>query len=188
MNVPEGRLVRSRVVDGPGEALATALDRELTGYAVLVPQETLLLDADDRGVLTFEAGVPVVAYHTGTERGGPGALGDLAVPGPYKCDLYEIGAAALADLHGSSGLRVPPGLPAERLAGDATLAERTLSAAPPGRLDERAQTGAVTAFLEDEEKIRAIRERAREEARESAAAWGLADQLADADRERDGDP
>lgn len=181
MTVPdgEGRLVRSRVIEGPGEALDRALDRELTGYAVLAPQETLLLDADERGVLTFEAGVPVVAYHTGTDRGGPEALGDLAVPGPYRCDLYELAPDGLSEIHETTELRVPPGLPAERLAGDPALAERTRSAAPPDRLDERAPTSPVAAFLDDEAKIRAIRERAREEAEQRAEEWGIEDQLED---------
>lgn len=185
MNLPDGRLVRSRVITGPGEALETALDRELTGYTVLAPQDTLLLDADGRGVVTFEAGVPVLAYHTGTDRGGARALGDLAVPGPYQCDLYEVARGDLATAHESFDRRVPPGLPAERLAGDSTLADRTRAAAPPDRLDERAPTSAVAAFLDDEDKIRAIRDRARQEAERRAREWGLDDQL-EADRtERD---
>lgn len=179
MNLPEGRLVRSRVVEGPGAALSVALDQELTGYAVLSPQETLLLGADERGVLTFEAGIPVGAYHTGTDRGGPEALGDLAVPGPYQCDLYEAAVAELAPAHEADSLRVPPGLPAERLAGDPTLAERTRVAAPADRLVEQAPASAVAAFLDDEEKIRAIREQARAEAKRRAAEWDLEDQLED---------
>lgn len=179
MTLPDGRLVRSRVMSDPGAALEHALDRELTGYVVFAPQETLLLDGHDRGVLTFEAGIPVTASHTGTDRGGPAALGDLAVPGPYLCEFYELEATALEQRHGRAEVRVPPGLPADRLAGDPALADRTRSAAPPDRRDEEAPTSAVAAFLEDEAKITAIREEARAEAERQASEWGLEDHLRD---------
>ncbi|WP_299264452.1 hypothetical protein [Halorientalis sp.] len=183
MKLPSGRLVHSRVVDDPGAALAAALDRELTGYAVLEPQETLLLAADARGVLTLTDGVPVLTYHTETDRGGPPALADLAVPGPYRLELVALPADVLADLHDTPALRVPPGMPAQRLAGDPDLAARTRNNAPDSRVRESpasgsdsgepAQQSAVEAFLENEGKIEAIREQAREEARERAAEWGL---------------
>ncbi len=183
MKLPSGRLVHSRVVDDVGSALAAALDRELSGYAVLEPQETLLLAADARGVLTFADGVPVLAYHTETDRGGPPALADLAVPGPYRLDLVSLPADGLVDLHDTPALRVPPGMPAERLAGDPDLAARTRANADEERVrdsprgdhdsDDPAQKSAVEAFLENEGKIEAIREQAREEARERAAEWGL---------------
>jgi len=176
IDLPDGELVRSRVVDDPAPALETALDRTLTGYALLAPQGTVLLAAEDRGVLTFEDGVPVLAYHTGSDRGGPAALADLALPGPYRCDLYELPATVLADLHAADDLCVPPGLPAERLAGDAALAARAREAAPDHR-DETAGTSALEAFLADEEKIRAIKEEARREAEQRAVEWGLEDQL-----------
>ncbi|MFB6096535.1 MAG: hypothetical protein ABEJ74_04020 [Haloferacaceae archaeon] len=177
VEIPQGSLVRSRVVADPGVALADALDRELTGYAVLAPQDALLLDAETRGVLTFEDGVPVLAYERGSDSGGPAALGALAVPGPYSADLFELPAAALATAHESTDLRVQPGLPADRLAGDADLAERTRAAAPDDRRDAPVEEDPVAAFLADEEKIAAIRADAREEARERADEWGLADQL-----------
>jgi len=75
---------------------------------------------------------------------------------------------------------VPPGMPAERLAGDPALADSTRRAAPadwptvPGG-EAGEDHGAVEAFLEDEEKIAAIREQAREEARQRAVEWGLND-------------
>jgi hypothetical protein len=125
---PEGRLVRSRVVADPGTALGSALDRELTGYAVLEPQDTLLLDADDRGVVLFRAGVPTAAYHAGTGRGGPPALADLAVPGPYDLELYAVDPDRLGTVP-TDGREVDPGMPAERLAGDPDLAARTRTAA-----------------------------------------------------------
>jgi hypothetical protein len=179
--IPDGELLRSRVVSDPGQVLEDALDLSLTGYAVLEPQETLLLDGDERGVLTFSDGVPVLAYHTGTDRGGSRALADLAVPGPYRVELVSLPTATVAELHETPELRVPPAMPAERLAGDPVLATRTRERAPADRpTDTDTETtatddgmDAVAAFLEDEEKIEAIREQAREEARERAEEWDL---------------
>jgi hypothetical protein len=213
MRLPRGRLVRSRVVTGPRTVLVDALDRELTGYAVLEPQDALLLDAEGSGVLTFEAGVPVVAYHTGTDRGGPPALADLAAEGPYQLELYATERADLVPVHEESPFGVPPGMPAERLAGDQALADRTREAAPAERrrtvrttgshadrsveskasspaespgsradadpdrdgadADDGDRPGAVEAFLDDEEKIEAIREQARTEAEQRAEEWGF---------------
>lgn len=184
MNVPRGRLCKSRVVADPREPLADVLDRELTGYAVFEPQETLLLEAEGRGVITFEDGVPTLAYHTGSERGGPPALADLATPGPYHVSLYELPAPDLTDLHEATDLQVPPGMPAERLAGDPALAESTRRTAPSRTGDDAVTDGrasgdssedesAVEAFLDDTEKITAIQEQAREEARERADEWDL---------------
>jgi len=215
MKLPRGRLVRSRVVTDPRTLLVDALDRGVTGYAVLEPQESLLLDGEGRGVVTFETGVPVVAYHTGTERGGPPALADLAAEGPYQLELFELDAADLAEVHARESFRVPPGMAAERLVGDPALAERTREAAPadvaagvdgmtagagggaagtdsevpnasrpPSEADpstgERGdaeaddrQVGAVEAFLDDEEKVAAIREEARAEAEARAEQWGF---------------
>jgi hypothetical protein len=182
MKLPSGDLVRSRVVSDPGTALEDALDCRLTGYAVLEPQDTVLLAGDARGVLTFEDGVPVLAYHTDTDRGGPAALADLAVPGPYRLELVSLPDETVADLHEPTELQVPPGMPADRLAGDPDLAERTRTLAPADRPrmdadgdDESQQASAVEAFLDDEAKIEAIRQQAREEARERAEAWGLDD-------------
>jgi hypothetical protein len=177
MNLPSGRLLRSRVVEQVSTALAGALDRDLTGYAVLAPQQTLLLDGGGRGVLTFEAGVPVVAYHTGTERGGPPALADVD-PGPYQLDLYDLPQGDLQPVHDLQPLRVPPGMPAERLAGDPDLADRTRERAPPERLETDASpTDPVEQFLADEERIAAIRDRAREEAAARAEEWGFDEAL-----------
>jgi len=180
MRLPQGRLRKSRVVTDPREPLAEVLDRSVTGYAVFEPQDSLLLDADGRGVVTFADGVPVVAYHTGTDRGGPPALADLAVPGPYHVSVFELDAPDLEAVHEVDALRVPPGMPAERLAGDPALADSTRRAAPAerptaGGTESGNDHGAVEAFLEDEEKIAAIREQAREEARQRAAEWGLND-------------
>jgi hypothetical protein len=177
MKLPGGRLVRQRVIESSGTALTNALDAELTGYARLEPQDTLLLDADGVGVLTFENGVPVVAYHTGTDAGGGAALADIAAPGPYRLELYELDGEALSTVHDTPDLRVSPGSPAERLAGDPALAERTRARAPTERLDDDSDDapGAVESFLEDEGKIEAIREQARQEAQARAEEWGLGD-------------
>ncbi|WP_224270061.1 hypothetical protein [Haloprofundus salinisoli] len=179
-SIPRGNLVRSRVVTDADEALSAALTRELTGYLVLEPQDALLLGGETRGVLTFDAGVPVLAYSVETDRGGTDALVDLAVPGPFRVDAFELPASALSEAHGTDELRVPPGSPAETLADAPDLAERTRDAAPDEWL-QRSESGAsaVEAFLEDEAKLDAIREQARAEAEARAEQWGLADQLAD---------
>lgn len=178
MKLPRGELVRSRVVADPATALAAALDRRLTGYAVLEPQEALLLDGESVGVLTFEDGVPVLAYHPGTDRGGAPALADLAEPGPLSADLYRIDADDLAAAHEVTELQVPPGMPAQRLGGDQALADRTRRVAPGDRTSVE-DADPVTEFLADEEKIAAIREQAREEAERRAAEWGLDEALSE---------
>lgn len=181
-DLPDGTLIRSRVESDPAAALATALDRELTGYAVLEPQDSLLLDADGTGVVAFENGVPRFAYHTGTGRVGPTALADIAGPGPYDVALRRVHPDVLAEFE-RSDLRVPPGMPADRLAGSPNLAEQTRAAAPPEWSDDGANgesdeaLDAVEAFLEDDEKIEAIQDRAREEAKERAERWGLDEEL-----------
>lgn len=178
MRIPRGDLVRSRVVDDPGETLSTALDRGLTGYAVFEPQDAVLLGDETRGVVTFEDGVPVLAYCTDTDRGGADALADVAGPGPYSVELYELDRESLAEAHEADDLRVSPGLPAERLATDRDLVTRTRDAAPDDRLGAD-DADAVEAFLADESQIEAIREQAREEARARAEEWGLTDALDD---------
>lgn len=187
MRLPRGRLLRSRVVSSSGDALAAVLDQSLTGYVVFEPQDTLLLDADGRGVLTFRDGVPMLAYHTGTDRGGVDGLADLALSGPYHVDVYAVSRTALRDLHGTRELRVDPGMPAERVAGDPGLADRTRARARSSGIalsqdSEDGGTGpadAVTSFLEDEAKIDAIKEQARLDAQQRASEWGLESELAD---------
>ena len=176
MNLPRGSLLRKRVVADPATALETALERAVTGYLRLSSQAALLLEAEGAGVITLEEGIPVVAYHTGTDRGGPAALGDMALPGPYGMALYELEAGALDAVHDTPDLRVPPGMPARRLAGDPDLASRTRAAAPEARratAAEGPQPSPVEAFLDDEEKIRSLKDAARSEATERAAEWDL---------------
>jgi hypothetical protein len=175
--MPEGDLLRSRVVTDVGSVLEDALDRRLEGYAVLESQGALLGDGDGRGVLTFEGGVPALAYHAGTDRGGPPALADVGT-GPYRVELYSIEADAV-DLPGAADeLRVPPGMPAERLAGAPSLAERTRAADSDadggGHADD---PDALAAFLEDEAAVEELRDAAREEAERRAAEWGFEDAL-----------
>lgn len=175
MRLPDGRLQRQRVVEAPATALAGALDASLTGYALLAPQDALLLDADGRGVLTFTDGVPMAAYHTGTEAGGPTALADLAGTSPYRLSLYATPTDDLARVHERDSLRVRPTTPADRLAGDQTLVDRTRRAAegsPAVSLDPDAESeDPLTAFLENEAKIEAIQAQAREEAQARADEW-----------------
>lgn len=175
--IPEGELLRSRVVTDLAPALEDALDRRLDGYAVLAPRDVLLDDADDRGVLTFDGGVPALAYHAGTDRGGPPALADVGA-GPYRVELYAVDAAALDVPHAAAELRVPAGMPAERLAGDASLAERTRAVASTDCTAERDDDGgALEAFLEDEAAVAEIRESARVEAERRAEEWGFGDAI-----------
>ena len=174
--IPEGELLRSRVVTDLAVALEDALDRRLDGYAVLAPRDVLLDDADDRGVLTFDGGVPALAYHAGTDRGGPPALADVG-PGPYRVELYAVDAAALDVPHGADELRVPAGMPAERLAVDAGLAERTRAVATTDRAAGSDGGGALEPFLEDEAAVAEIRESARAEAERRAQEWGFEDAI-----------
>lgn len=175
--IPDGDLLRSRVVADLAAPLEDALDRRLDGYAVLEPRDALLGDADDRGVLTFEAGVPALAYHAGTDRGGPPALADVGA-GPYSLELYALQSADLAVAHGVDELRVPPGMPAERLAGDADLAARTRRSTDEERRHGTDES-AIEAFLDDEDAIAEIRESAREEARSRAEEWQFTEALAE---------
>jgi len=162
-------LVHARVVADPGAALADALDRELTGEAVFLPGATVLLDDAARGIVALDSGVPVRAYHTGTGRDGADAIADLAGAGPYRVELYD------ADEPGERGGPVAPGVPAEVLGDDPDLAERTRAAAPEDTPDAGESVDALEAFLADEGKIEAIKERAREEARRRADRWGFDD-------------
>lgn len=188
LTIPRGTLLRSRVVSDVGTTLSRALDRDLTGYATLVPQETLLLSGEARGVITFDDGVPVLAYNTVTDSGGPDALAELAVPGPYRVELYAVDESGLAAAHEEEALRVAPDAAATELADDPDLAERTREAAPDERLRDAAdEDDAVAAFLADDDRIDAIREQARSEARDRAAEWGLDDALDDSGGARESD-
>lgn len=180
LHVPEGELVRSRVVDDVAVPLERALEDGFTGYAVLEPGGSLLLAEEAAGLLTFVDGVPVVAYCETTDEGGVDALAALAGPGPYAVERYELPERVLEPVHETPSFRVQPGAPAEELAGDPTLAERTRERAPAERrADEATSASAVEAFLQDEERIAEIQQEARAEAKERAAEWGLDDQLTD---------
>jgi hypothetical protein len=176
--IPEGELCRSRTDADVGETLASALNRELTGYVVFEPRGSILRGSDERAVLTFESGVPVLAYHPGSDAGGPDALDALA-GGPFHADVYELPPATLEAPHRVEELRVDPTAPARRLAGDDALVERTRAVAPEDRLTEAEGPSAVEAFLADAERVETIREEARAEARARAAEWGLTGQLED---------
>jgi hypothetical protein len=179
LDLPRGTLVRSRV--GVTGGLDAALSRDLTGYARIEP-DSLLADGEP-GVLTFEDGIPVAAYcergENGSQRGdsrGVDALAALAVPGPCAVELFELPDGSLDRVHDQPSFTVPPGAPAEELADDAALAERARERAPAAAAD-RGGTSALESFLEDEERIAAIQEEAREESEKRAAEWGLAGEL-----------
>ncbi|MFB6092392.1 MAG: hypothetical protein ABEK02_05215 [Haloquadratum sp.] len=183
--IPEGELCRSRTDADAGETLAAVLDRELTGYVVFEPQGSILFGDDERAVLTFEDGVPVLAYHPATDVGGDDALDALSGE-LFHADVYELPPAALAAAHRVEALRVAPTGPARRLADDEALVERTRRLAPDDRLAEVADPSAVEAFLADADRIQEIREEARAEAQARADEWGLTDQL-DGTDSHDGD-
>jgi len=167
---PDGTPVFDRVVADAGEVLAAALDRSLTGTAVLEPGDAVLLDGEGRGVLGIRDGVPVAARHAGTGRTGADAVADLADAGPYRVTLY-----ANPDGPADAGGAVDPAVPADLLASDVDLAARLREAAPADAGGPADSADAVEAFLADEETIAGIRERAREEAARRAEEWGFAD-------------
>jgi hypothetical protein len=177
MNLPQGQLLRQRVLNSVETVLAGALDRELTGYARLEPQETLLLSADRAGVITFTDGIPVAAYHTSPDTTGSDALTEIASSGPYRLELYALDSSALDRLQENESVRVSPCRPAQLLSGDQELIERTRDRAPTEWIDrdEREQRGldAVEAFLDDESRIETIQSRAQSEAESRADDWNL---------------
>lgn len=170
MSLPAGQPCFDRVVMAVDEPLVEALNRELTGYGVIVPQAGLLGEGTGKGVLWFDGGIPCGARHTGTGRTDSEALADIAETGPYQVRLVE------AELPESVRERdsLAPGGPAERVAGDPELAERTRQASTGDTVeDPDAELDAVEAFLADEEKIAAIQEQAASEARKRAEEWGF---------------
>jgi len=160
-----GRLAFSRTVTDAGVPLETALDGELTGYAVFEPQQTILLDSTDRLTVWFDGGVPTHARHSDGRAGGA-ALASLAAVAPYRVELRESDPSPPADA------AVAPDAPADHLAGDTGLAERTREAAPDDA-DDAGGLDAVEAFLADEDAIEDIQARAREEAEQRADEWGF---------------
>lgn len=175
MTIPEGQLRDRRVVSELGGPLADALDWELTGYLRL-ESDGLLLDGGGATLLTFEAGIPVAATHTGSDAVGADALADAGADGFYRLELRELTDKELPAVHDSERARVSPTLPAKQLAGDSDLVARTREAAPEARLagtNGEPGLAAVESFLDDAEAISSIRDRARSEARERADEWGF---------------
>lgn len=160
-----GDLVRSRVTDALDTVLGNVLDRAFTGHLAIEPGDTLLLDADGRAILTVEDGIPRTAYHTGIDTGGPPVLEALTHAGPYRVEYYATTNPRRL------GTEIDPVAPAERLTTNDTLLRRTRAAAPDTP-DDRS-LDAVETFLEDDETIEAIRERARDQAERRAAEWNL---------------
>ena len=169
-----GTLTHRAVVTELGDVLESVLDAELTGYVRLTGTESLLLD---RGatVLTVRDGVPTAAVHTSTELVGTDALADATVSSLYRVECYELGEAELSSVQLPETARFAPDVPATQFVGDPELARRTREQAPPEHADEPADPGlgAVASFLEDEETIKTIQNRARTEARERADRWGF---------------
>lgn len=123
-------------------------------------------------MITFERGVPTIADHTETDRGGPPALADLG-SGPFRLELYRLDPEDLDLLGDVSSLRVPPGSVAEHLFGDGTLADRTQKIAPDVSEDD----DPILAFLDETNAIEELQRAAREEAERRAREWSFEDIL-----------
>lgn len=175
MTLPEGHASFDRVVTELDVPLSAALDRSVTGYMEIVPQAALLLDASGSAVLWLDNGVPTHASHTGTGATGASVLADIAATGPFRVRIVSLDGSDLGARPGDATL--PPAAPAERLAGDDDLADRTRRRAGDQSLSSSEDSGidAVETFLQDDEKIRAIREHARAEAERKAEEWGFGD-------------
>lgn len=182
IHVPPGDLVSSRVVSELSSLLGQVLDRERTGYLILDPQDTLLLDGNVRGVITVEDGIPVLAYEISADRTGTAALARLADPGPYQVECYATTETDLEPLHDADdteSFRIPPGAAAEELARDADLADRTREHASGHRFEESADGDPLSAFLSDTERIESIQAEARAEAKRRADQWDFTADLVD---------
>ncbi|MFB6135009.1 MAG: hypothetical protein ABEJ55_08480 [Halanaeroarchaeum sp.] len=175
MTLPAGPSSFDRVVTELDLPLAAALDRSITGYLEIVPQAALLLDASGSGVIWVADGVPTHASHTGTGATGPSVLADIAATGPFRVRIVALDDGDMEARPADASLS--PGAPAERLAGDDELAERTRRRAGEESISAAEASGidAVETFLRDDEKIRAIREHARAEAERKADEWGFGD-------------
>ena len=173
MNLPEGKLRVRRVVSRLGDTLRDALDEEITGYLRLESDELLRRD-DAVTALTFDAGVPVAAAATDGPVGAE-ALTQAVAKGLYRVELRELDGTDLPAFHHRADARVSPTLPAEQLVGDADLAARTRAVAPDDQLKGETAVGleAVESFLDDEDTIAGIRDRARAEAERRADEWGF---------------
>lgn len=169
------QLLQSRVVSDLGAVLDRALTTGVTGYVTVEPQDALLLDAAGRGVLALEDGVPTAARHTETGRTGREALAELSIPGPCRVELYETERPVTFATDANA--QIPPGLPADMLVDDETLANRTRTAARERDAGSPTDGDALAAFLRDEERVAAIQQEARREAEERAREWGLEDAL-----------
>jgi len=182
LRIPRGDLLRSRVVSDVGTTtLARALDRELTGYATLVPQETLLLEGDDaRGVVTFADGVPVLAYNTVSD-GGPDALAESSrsrAPIASNCTRSRMARSR----NRPRGRRAPR-RPAPRRPNSPTT--KRSPTGPRRRPEERLDAGrdddsdAVAAFLEDDERTDRSANRRAQRGGRAGVRVGLDDALAE---------
>ncbi len=171
---PAGTLTHREVVTDLGDVLESVLESELTGYLRLTGTDSLLLD---RGatLLTVIDGVPTAAMHTETELAGTDALADATVSSLYRVECYELDRAELEAMQLPENAALSPAVPAEQFVGDQELARQTREQAPTEQTDkpEDSDCSAVTAFLEDEETIATIQNRARTEARERADRWGF---------------
>jgi len=84
LRIPRGDLSSSRVVSDVGTTLARALDRELTGYATLVPQETLLLEGRAPRRRHLRRRRPRTGVQHGERQRRPGRPRRARGPGPLS--------------------------------------------------------------------------------------------------------
>lgn len=170
-----GTLVRSRVDGTLATPLVAALERELTGYGICRPQATLLLEAGEPTRFVFEAGAPIAAGRPDGSRRGATAVLDLVGAGPYRMDLYAVPDATDSP---PADWAIDPGLPANAVADDPSLADRCRAAAPTAHADAtESEPDPVESFLRDADRIAAIQEQARADAERRAAEWGFEDAL-----------
>lgn len=179
MRIPRGEFRRSHAADDAAAVLRTALDEELTGYAIFEPQDALLLGGTTRGTVMFEDGVPALACSTECEVGSRDGLEGFAVTGPTRAAVHTVDVTELMDAHEVEAFRVPSDGPARVLVGDERLATKILDAAPVMHREESRDQSAIEAFLVDTGVIEEIRSEVREEARAKVSEWGLDDVLAD---------
>ncbi|MDZ7745335.1 MAG: hypothetical protein U5K28_01940 [Halobacteriales archaeon] len=168
MTIPAGTLIASRVVGSLATPLETCFETRHTGYLRVVSGVPV---ADtDPVVVTFDNGVPTAAVVPDGEPTGPRALAALPETGPFRVERIRTTAAVLDALHDRPACRIDAGRLAER-ADAADLAARIRERAPDDADDP------VGGFLDDAERIAALKREARAEATAQADEWGLTDQL-----------
>ncbi|GGL63399.1 hypothetical protein [Halocalculus aciditolerans] len=184
-------LVFSRVLDDPGVCLDRALADAFTGVAAFEARAALVGDASDTYDLAFEDGVPTRAAARDADAAGPPVLSRLAEAAPCRVELRADATRSFRSDATVDPPAVARALDRDRLVDqypaspesdpetgpdadesspdpDAVNVGETAAGAEPAE-----SVDALEAFLADEERVDALRERAREEAVERADEWGF---------------